>query len=73
MIVGTYSASWHQDHEELRVTARWQGPLPAADVSPQSADASESENATLGISFIGLANGPEALVPTSVRKRCQRA
>ena len=26
----------------------------------QSADASESENTTLGISFIGLANGPEA-------------
>lgn len=34
---------------------------PAAIVvSPQSADASESENTTLGISFIGLANGPEA-------------
>jgi hypothetical protein len=30
-------------------------------VSPQSADASEFENTTLGISFIGLANGPEAL------------
>jgi hypothetical protein len=30
-------------------------------VSPQPADASESENMTLGISFIGLANGPEAL------------
>ena len=29
-------------------------------VSPQSADASEFENTTLGISFIGLANGPEA-------------
>ena len=28
--------------------------------APQSADASESENTTLGISFIGLANGPEA-------------
>jgi hypothetical protein len=26
----------------------------------QSADASESENTTLGISFIGLANGPES-------------
>jgi hypothetical protein len=35
---------------------------PAAIVvSPQSADASESENTTLGISFIGLADGPEAL------------
>ena len=30
-------------------------------VSPPSADESESQNTTLGISFIGLANGPEAL------------
>ncbi len=29
-------------------------------VSPHSPDASESENTTLGISFIGVANGPEA-------------
>ena len=29
-------------------------------VSPQSADTSESEKTTLGISFIGLANGPDA-------------
>ncbi len=35
---------------------------PAAIVvSPQPADASESENTTLGIPFIGLANGPAAL------------
>jgi hypothetical protein len=34
---------------------------PAAiSVSPQPADLSEFENTTLGISFIGLANGPEA-------------
>jgi hypothetical protein len=33
-------------------------------VSPQSADVSESENTTLGISFIGLANGPEARAST---------
>jgi len=29
-------------------------------VSPQSADVSEFENTTLGISFIGWANGPDA-------------
>ena len=29
-------------------------------VSPQSADVSEFENTTLGISFIGAANGPDA-------------
>jgi hypothetical protein len=34
---------------------------PAAIVvSPQSADVSEFENTTFGISFIGSANGPEA-------------
>ena len=34
---------------------------PAAIVvSAQSAEPSELENTTLGISFIGLANGPEA-------------
>jgi hypothetical protein len=34
---------------------------PAAiSVSPQSADVGVSENTTLGISFIGLGNGPEA-------------
>jgi hypothetical protein len=30
-------------------------------LSPQSADLSEFENTTFGISFIGSANGPEAL------------
>jgi hypothetical protein len=30
-------------------------------VSSQSAEVSEFENTTLGISFIGSANGPEAL------------
>ena len=34
--------------------------FPAIVVSPQSADVSEFGNTTLGISFIGLANGPEA-------------
>ena len=29
-------------------------------VSPQSADASEFENTTLGISFVASANGPDA-------------
>jgi hypothetical protein len=33
----------------------------AISVSPQSADVSEFENTTLGISFIALANGPEAV------------
>ena len=33
----------------------------ASGVSPQSADVSEFEDTTLGISFIGLANGPEAV------------
>ena len=39
-----------------RVMASARSPA-AIVVSPQSADASESENTTLGISFIGLANG----------------
>src|SRR6476646_4505346 len=43
-----------------RVMAAARSPA-AIVVSPQSADESESENTTLGISFIGLANGPEAL------------
>ena len=42
-----------------RVTAAARSPV-AIVVSPQSADASESENTTLGISFIGAANGPAA-------------
>ena len=33
----------------------------AISVSPQSADVSEFENTTLGISFIALPNGPEAV------------
>ena len=42
-----------------RVMASARSPA-AIVVSPQSADVSEFENTTLGISFIGLANGPEA-------------
>src|SRR4051794_18205358 len=42
-----------------RVTASVRSPA-AISVSPQSADASELENTTLGISFIASANGPEA-------------
>jgi hypothetical protein len=42
-----------------RVTASARSPV-AIVVSGQSADASEFENTTLGISFIGLANGPAA-------------
>ena len=41
-----------------RVTASARSPA-AICVSPQSADVSESENTTLGISFIASANGPE--------------
>ena len=37
----------------------------AISVSPQSADLSEFENTTLGISFIALANGPEAVGPVA--------
>jgi hypothetical protein len=36
-------------------------PPAAIVVSPQPADAMEFENTTFGISFIALANGPEAL------------
>ena len=36
---------------------------PAADLGVQSADASELENSTLGISFIGAANGPARTGP----------
>ena len=43
-----------------RVTASVRSPL-AIVVSAQSADVSEFENTTFGISFIGFANGPEAL------------
>ena len=43
-----------------RVTAVARSPV-AISVSPQPAEVSEFENTTLGISFIGLANGPEAL------------
>src|SRR5690349_9420644 len=43
-----------------RVTAAARSPV-AISVSLQSADVSEFEKTTLGISFIGLANGPEAL------------
>ena len=43
--------------EPLMAVAR--SPM-AIVISPQSADASESENTTSGISFIGLAKGPEA-------------
>jgi len=42
-----------------RVMASARSPA-AIIVSPQSADASESEKTTLGISFIGVANGPDA-------------
>jgi hypothetical protein len=42
-----------------RVTASASSPASIV-VSAQSADASEPENTTLGISFIGRANGPES-------------
>lgn len=42
-----------------RVTAAARSPRTIV-AGPQSAEASELENTTLGISFIGWANGPAA-------------
>ena len=57
----------HAPGQDDRVTASARSPV-AIVVSGQSAEASEFENTILGISFIGLANGPAAPGPNVARR-----